>query len=633
MYKGYMGKILRIDLTHHRYIVDELPERYCEHYLGGNGFAARLLYDELRPHVDPLSPENLLLFATGPIGATMVPMSTKFCIATKSALSGGWLDSLCSGRFGTALKFAGYDLLVISGRSETPVYVFVDDDQIHFREAAHLWGVNALEVQNRLRTELGDPAVAVASIGPAGEHLVKYACIMADQRGAGGGGAGAVMGSKNLKALVARGTKSVTVADPRGVVEFAARMKELSKKHPAAKVVSTLGTTVMVSMLQKLGGLPTRNWQGGIFEGVKEINGEALRDKYSKGNVACFACYTPCGNYDVVDEGQYKGAMTIGPETQGMVAFGSLVGNSRLDALIRADGLSDELGLGEISSGASIAFAMECFERGLLTTADTDGLELRFGNHEAMIEMLRKIAYREGFGDILAEGVKRASEIIGRGTEYYAMHVKGQEMSALPPRVLKTQAIGFAVTHKGGMHTDIRPIAETAGVVDNRTIEGKGRFAKELSDWTAVANSLIFCLSAERLFAFTLSPPVLDMIRITTGMDLSMEEVVAIGDRVMNVERAFNLREGFRRKDDTLPKRILSEPIPEGPAEGMRVTVADLDVMLDEYYDARGWDRDSIPRSEQLQALSQQDLDADLDPIRTECKDQVEAAAGVGAGK
>src|ERR1051325_6647237 len=276
---------------------------------------------------------------------------------------------------------------------------------------------------------------------------------------------------------------------------------------------------------------------------------------------------------------------------------------------------------------------MECFERGLLTTADTDGLELRFGDHEVMIEMLRRIAYREGFGNILAEGVKRASEIIGRGTEYYAMHVKGQEMSALPPVVLKTQALGFAVTHKGAMHTDIRPIPETAGVVDNRTIEGKGKFSKDLSDWTAVANSLIFCLSAERIYGFTLTPPVLEMIKLTTGMDLSMEEVVAIADRVMNVERAFNLREGFRRKDDTLPKRLLTEPVVGGPADGMRVTHQDLDYMLDEYYEARGWDRDSIPLSDRLQALSQQDLDADLEPIRAEGRAAVGDVVGVAAGK
>jgi aldehyde:ferredoxin oxidoreductase len=614
-----MGKILRIDLSARRHEVEPLPERYCEQYLGGNGFVARLLYDELKPGTDALSPDNLLIFATGPINSTMVPMSTKFCIGTKSPLTGGWLDSLSSGRFGCAAKYAGYDVVVVSGASDTPVYVFIDDDRIEFHDASHLWGENALETQERLRKELGDATVSVASIGPAGENLVRYACVMADQRGAGGGGAGAVMGSKKLKALVARGTKRVEVADPRAVVAFAARMKDAAQKSPAAKVVSTLGTTVMISVLQRLGGLPTRNWQEGVFEGAKLVSGEELRDKYSKGNVACFACFTPCGNYDVVETGPYAGTVTIGPETQGMVAFGSLVGNSRLDALIRADRLSDELGLGEISSGACIAFAMECFERGLLTLADTDGLDLRFGNHEAMLEMLRKIAYREGFGNVLAEGVKRAAEIIGRGTERYAMHVKGQEMSALPPRVLKTQAIGFAVTSKGGMHTDIRPIAESAGVVDSHTIEGKGAFAKELSDWTAIANSLIYCLSAERLLAFTLSPPVLEMIKISTGMDMTMTDVVATAERIMNVERAFNLREGFRRRDDTLPRRILTEPIPAGPAKGERVTDADLARMIDDYYDARGWDQDGIPRSDRLHALSMDGIDRDLDPVRVEC--------------
>ena len=237
MHKGYMGKILRIDLTRRRTTVDELPERYPELYLGGNGFAARLLYDELPPHVEPLSPENLLLFASGPIGGTLVPMSTKFCVATKSPLSGGWLDSLCSGQFGIALKYAGYDVVVISGRSDTPVYVFVDDDTIHFRDATHLWGVNALQTQNELRKELGDTDISVASIGPAGERVVRYACIMADQRGAGGGGAGAVMGSKNLKAVVARGTKPVVVADIKAVMQFGVRIKEVTKKHPAAKLV------------------------------------------------------------------------------------------------------------------------------------------------------------------------------------------------------------------------------------------------------------------------------------------------------------------------------------------------------------------------------------------------------------
>lgn len=608
MLYGYAGKILRINLTTSKITKEDIPEDFYQKYLGGNGFGARLLYTELKPKIDPLSSENILIFATGPLNGAMIPMASKLCAISKSPLTGTFMDGFCSGRIGSELKYAGYDILVIEGKADKPVYLFVDDDIIQLRDGMSLWGKDTFTTQIMIKNELKDENVQVACIGPAGENLVRYACIITEQRAVGSGGLGAVMGSKNLKAIAVRGSKLVSVFNTAKLEQFVQRIIVKIKEEPAAQVLSKYGTAVVTSVLQYIGGLPTKNWQSGIFPDSKALSAETLVDKYTQKNLSCFACMIPCGHYSVVKEGPYKGAITNGPEFQSIGVFGPLTGNKRLDAIIMADRLCDEYGLGQISAGVCISFAMECFERGLITKKDTDGIELRFGNHEAMIKMLRKITYREGIGDILAEGVKRASAILGRGTERYAIHVKGMEMACFCPRVLKTQALGFVVSSKGPSHNEVRITAELGRLIPNDLKNGLGYLAKELMDWSAIANSLIWCLSAERILDIKLSEEVVEMLNFTTGMDFDKTELVKIAERIHNLERAFNIREGFSRQDDVLPERFLKEAIPEGPAKGLKVSKKILNATIDEYYAARGWDKGGKPTMNKLLELGLEDV-------------------------
>jgi aldehyde:ferredoxin oxidoreductase len=609
MMYGYAGKILRINLSTFKISKQVIPEDFYHKYMGGNGFGARLLYTELNPGINPLSSENVLIFTTGPLNGTMIPMASKFCAVSKSPLTGTFMDGFCSGRLGCELKYGGYDIIVIEGKADKPIYLFIDDDILQVRDAAHLWGMDTIKTQAIIKEELKDKSIPVACIGPAGENLVRYACIITEHRAFGSGGLGAVMGSKNLKAIAVRGTGLIPVSDTTQLEKFVQNMMEKTSTDPVAQVLSKYGTAVLTSVLQHTGALPTKNWQTGVFSESSAISAEALIDKYSRKNLSCFSCIIPCGHYSVIEEGPYRGTITNGPEFQTIGVFGSLIGNNRLDTIILADRLCDEYGIGQISAGVCIAFAMECYEHGMITKRDTDGIELRFGNYKAVPELLRKITYREGIGDILAEGVKKASTTFGKGTEDYAIHVKGMEMSCFCPRVLKTQAIGFAVASKGPSHNEVRITAECGGLISAESLQGSlGYLAKELMDWSAIANSLIWCLSAERILDIRLSDKVSEMLKITTGFDFTKTDLVKIAERIHCMERAFNLREGFGRKDDTLPKRFFKDTIPEGPAKGVKVDKQRLDATIEEYYAAMGWDKEGRPTQNKLLELGLEDI-------------------------
>ena len=600
---GYMGRILRVNVTDGSHETVPLDYEMARAYLGGNGFIARWLYDELAPGTDPLSPESPLIITNGPANGLAIPMASKFAVGAKSPLTHTHCDSFCSGPFGVQLKYAGYDAVVIEGRAEELSYLLVDDDTIELRPADHLSGKLTTDTQETIRQELSDPSAGIACIGPAGESLVLFACIISDLRAAGTGGLGAVMGSKNLKAVVARGTHTLTPPDPQLLHQVTEALKEQARTLPGAKVLSTYGTSAGVAGLQAMGAFPTRNWQQEVFEGWDDISGETLRDEHVRRDLACIGCLTPCGNYSTVEEGEYAGAEAVGPEYEAQFALGSIVGNRRLDALIKADRLTDEYGLGQITAGAAIAFAMECFEEGVIGLDDTDGLDLCFGSHQALIEMLRRIAYREGIGDLLADGSERAAERIGRGAERFAHSVKGMDIVGHSPRAVKSQALAYAVSSRGPVHCDIRPASEESGLIE-RSIEGKGAECVELCDWTAVANSIIWCISAERLIGMKLTPIVQDIVGAAWGQSPSLEELRDIGARINHLERVFNMREGFRRSDDRLPRRITDEPIPSGASEGWVTPQTELDRMLDEYYTCRGWDLETgIPLPKTLRAL------------------------------
>lgn len=613
---GVTGRALFIDVGERRWETRDLDPAFCRRWYGGNGTAAALLYEMTEPGGDPLAPQAPFIMASGPLNGSPIPWTAKWCAAARSPLSGTHMDSLSSCGLGVELKFAGYDVTVLRGRSAQPVIVFIDDGNVRFLDATTLWGRDALETQALVTETLGDPTVPVMAIGPAGERLVRYAAVISGRRALGTGGMGAVLGSKNVKAIAARGTGTVRLADPEGAIAEMQALRASLAERPASRVLSTYGTAVHTLILQSLGGATARNFQYGTLPDAEALSGERLYESHVVRNLACSPCLTPCGHVSVVKSGPHAGASTIGPEYQGLGCLGMLAGIDDIRAVIASDELTDRLGVGQISVGNCIAFAMECFERGLVTEADTDGLALRFGDAAAAHELMRRIAYREGdFARLLGEGVKRAAAAIGKGAEDFAMHVKGLEMGSFDPRQLRSQAVGYAVSNRGPIHCEVRPLSEFFGLDDWRDARGAGRLAKTLSDWSAVANSLVWCLSAERMVSHRITDRVAQWVNITTGWDATLDELEALGERIQSIERAFNVREGFRRADDRLPKRAFDEvlrgsPGTTGPEH--RLTREDHDLMLDAYYDARGWDRNGVPTEAHLRARDLGDVADDL---------------------
>lgn len=603
---SYGGSILFVDLTTRNVRLEKTPEGLKRQFLGGNGFAVKLLYDLVGPGIDPLGPGNALVFAVGPATGTLIPSSSRFVVGTKSPLTGLFFDSYAGGPWAEELKAAGCDALVVTGTASTPLYLVIEDDQVHFYEASHLWGLNTFAAQNAIRDELGLSDMAVAAIGPAGERLVRYAAILAGTRAAGRGGAGAVMGSKKLKAIGVRGTRQIAGPDPKGMQRFFQESFLRFKGHPATgSVLPQVGTGAGVAAFNKLGILGARNWQVETFEGAGAISAERLRDGgYFLRSKACPGCPIRCSKITCVPGPGQAQVLAEGPEYETLYSFGSVLGNENVVSIIQADRLCDEYGIDTISAGVAIAFAMEAFERGVIGETETDGLSLTFGNHGAALKLLQQIAHREGFGDILAEGVRRAAELIGRGSERYAIHVKGLELAGHTARALKGMALGYAVSTRGGSHQDTRSTVERSGLFDPAAVAGKGVMARDSQDMTAVGDSLIICRYTEAVFGFFLGQDHVCIANLTTGFDYSLEELRRVGERIYTLERMFNVREGIGRKEDTLPERFFSDAIPTGPNAGSYIRRADLDLMLDEYYEARGWDKATgIPTPAKLREL------------------------------
>jgi len=597
---GYAGKVLRVNLSKGSVWTEPLDANMVKLFIGGKGLAAAMLYGELKPYIDPLSPENKLLFVTGPLTGASI-RGTKVTVATKSPLTGTFLDSSVGGKVGPNLKFAGYDALVVEGRSDKLVYLWVDDEDVEFKDARHLQGKSTSETERSVKKEVGDLAVGVASIGIAGEKLVRFACVISDYwRAAGRGGSGAVMGSKNLKAVVVRGTKGLKLAEPKAYLE--AMRNSINAIHTAPTIswrMST-GTTTAMAKYSEAGMLPTRNFQSGVFEGINEINDVAMRSKVVIADKGCYMCPTGHCNFSVVRSGRHAGVVSGGPQYETLALIGSNCGVSDIDAIVRANYLCNEYSLDTISTGGVIAFAMECYERGILTSSDVDGVDLRFGNAEAMATMVEKVARREGVGDLLAEGVLRASKKIGKGSEGFAIQVKGLEAPGYSPRASLGTSLGYATADRGAchLHGAILSDDEVAGF-DRYNVEEPTRVKaiKSGQDMSAVVNSLGICAMGAGQTRYP------DFMSTVVGRQLSGEEYAKIGERVCNLIRAFNVREGFSRKDDTLPRRVMEELMPDGPAKGFRVTEAALNRMLNEYYDLRGWSRDGYPMESKLQEM------------------------------
>ena len=607
---GYAGRILHVDLTTGKTRTEPLNEEYARKYIGGIGLGMRLWLDYSKAGVDPFSPENPLVLTTGPTSGTVWPTGGNgHAFVAKSPQSYGIAEAKSHGSFGTELKRAGYDGVIFHGRAEKPVYVWIDDDSVQILDAAHLWGKSPAETEDTIKEELGDYYIRVAAIGPAGEKLVRIACIINEKsRAAGRCGLGAVMGSKNLKAIAVRGTKDVMVAKPDEFLEFVKEFHE-RMKGPATKKYRTLGTPENVLVHNALHCMPTRNYNNAHFEGAEKVSGEYLNARYVAKIIGCSSCAMRCEHVCVVNEGPYKGAMAR-VEYEPLWAMGPYCGIDRLDAIIKGSELCNYYGIDSISAGVIVGFAMDCFENGILTAKDMDGIEARFGNHEALVKLIEKIGKREGIGDILAEGVKFAAEKIGKGAEKLAQHIKGVEVTGYDLRCLKTAALGFAVSFRGADHNRHGAYAfDVKGKFNRLTYEkGRAKAVKDIEDVYTIIDSLIICKFSRGTY-YKEFEDLAKLYTLVTGWETTPEEMRLKGERINNLARVINVREGLSRKDDTLPWKVMNLPIPdEGPSKGAYVSQQELDLMLDDYYEVRGWTRDGIPTPEKLKALGMDDL-------------------------
>ncbi len=602
---GYAGRILHIDLSTGSTKTEPLGEEMAKKYIGGIGLGMRLLLDLTKAGVDPLSPGNPLILMTGPLTGTMAPTAGNgIAFVAKSPLTNAVGEAKSHGFFGADLKRAGYDVVVFEGSSDKPVYVWIDDDAIQLMDAKHLWGKSPADTEDTIRDELGDYYIRVAAIGEAGEKLSRVACIINDKtRAAGRTGMGTVMGSKKLKAIAVRGTRDVKVPEPEEFLEYVKMLHE-RQKGPAATKYRTLGTPLNVLVHNSLGALPTRNFTNATFEGAEKVSGEYLSERFVARIVGCSSCAMRCEHVAVVPEGPYKGATTR-TEYEPLWALGPHCGVDRLDAIIEAMAMCNYYGLDNLSTGNIIGFAMDCYENGVLTEKDTDGLDLSFGNADAMVQILRKIGTREGLGDILAEGVKRAAEKIGNGAEKYANHIKGLEMTGYDIRGLKTAAIGYAVSFRGADHNRHGSYGlDLKGTVDRFKVEkGRGKMVIELEDLYTIIDSMILCKFSRGTY-YKAYDDIAKLYTLVTGIEMTPEELRMTGERINNIGRLYNIREGFTRKDDHLPAKVMSTPIPDDTvSKGSYISQKELDFMLDDYYEARGWTNDGVPTIEKLKEI------------------------------
>jgi aldehyde:ferredoxin oxidoreductase len=607
---GYAGRILHIDLTTGKTHVEPLNEDYAKKYIGGIGLGMRLWLDHSKAGVDPFSPENPLILTVGPTAGTVWPTGGNgHAFVSKSPQSYGIAESKSHGSFGTEVKRAGYDAVIFKGRAEKPVYVWIDDDSVQLLNASHLMGKSPAETEDAIKEELGDYYIRVAAIGPAGEKLVRIACIINEKtRAAGRCGLGAVMGSKNLKAIAFRGTHDISVAKPDEFLEFVKEFHE-RMKGPATQKYRTLGTPENVLVHNALHCMPTRNYNNAYFEAAEKVSGETLNERFVAKVIGCSSCAMRCEHICVVPEGPYKGTVTR-MEYEPLWALGPYCGVDRLDAIIKGMDLCNYYGIDGISAGVIVAFAMDCYENGILSEKDLDGIDARFGNYEALVQLLEKIGKREGIGDILAEGVKIAGEKIGKGAEKLAQHIKGVEVTGYDLRSLKTAALGYAVSFRGADHNRHGAYAfDVKGKVNRLKAEkGRGKMVKDIEDLYTIIDSLIICKFSRGTY-YKEFEDLAKLYTLVTGFETSPEEMRLKGERINNLARVCNVREGFSRKDDHLPYKVMHHPIPdEGPSKGAYVTQEELDLLLDDYYEARGWNRDGIPTVEKLKALAMDDL-------------------------
>jgi len=610
---GYAGKILRINLTDRTTKEEKLPLEIAQNFLGGAGLGIKYLFDEVKPGIDALSPDNKLIFAPGPFTGTSIPCASRMAVVATSPLTGAVGNALTGGYFPAELKFAGWDAVIVEGKADKPTWISIKDSTVRFHDATGLWGTMTFDCQQMIKDDLKDQNTRVICIGPAGERLSRIACIINERRAAGRKGLGAVMGSKNLKAIAVRGTGTVGIASEEKYKAARSEMLKAMKESPILySSFANAGTPMVVDLTGALGILAAKNWTAtGQFVPVEQLGLDAQNTR-KIGKEHCYDCPVGCSQMKLARSGAYAGILTEGPEFETIYSFGTETGVTNLDAVIAADRVADELGLDSISAGVTIGFAMELYEKGILTAADTDGLELTFGNDQAMMTLLRLMAYRQGIGDILADGTKASASKIGKGSEKYAMHVKGLEMPAYDVRGAKAHGLNYATAYTGADHNKGYAFQEIFGVpipweVDRLAIEGKGKLTKWNQDVRAAtcdcATMCAFMLDTALPAISTQNTSAL--MEAVTGLVIPPDEVQKVGERLNNLAKAFNTRAGFTRADDTFPERLMTEPLKEGGSKGQLISKEDLNTMLREYYTERGWNPETgVPTRSKLVELN-----------------------------
>jgi aldehyde:ferredoxin oxidoreductase len=603
---GYNGKILRVNLTNQSTTTETIDEQFCRRYIGGAGFIIYYLWKELKPGVDALSPDNKIIFALGPVSGIQLPGAARHSVGAKSPLTGGLAKAESGGFWAAELKRAGYDAIIIEGKAEKPVYLWIQDGEASIRDASHLWGKDTKETQAAIREELGDTRIQLAQIGPAGENMVRYACVMHGLYDAAGrGGVGAVMGSKNLKAVAVRGHNLPKIADRERVKEI---RQVLSRPHP----ISEFGTGGfdMIDMVQS-GNLPVRNFRDGLFPEVKQIHGGVIKETMRVGMEGCYACPLRCKKVVQFDEPYHVDAAYGGPEYETLAALGSDCGIGNLKAIAKGNERCNACSLDTISTGGVIAFAMECFEKGLLTTKDTDGIELRFGNDEAMLKVIELIARREGIGNLLAEGTARMAQKIGKGSEEFAIHSKGLEAGQHEPRLKLSLGLSYMVAPTGADHVSTEDgfMNDEIGIKQLYPVGihdivplndiGPRRIAMlRVGQFrNTIADSLAVCVMPP----FT--PQVqADILAAVTGWDTSIAELLLVGERILTVARLFNIKQGLTAADDTLPERFF-QPKTDGALSDKPLDRAKMEKAKSYYYTLMGWDAKGVPLPEKVEEL------------------------------
>ncbi len=602
-----MGTIARVDLTHGQVKYEPLDEEAARAFIGGAGYGTKIIYDEVPGDTDPLSPQNKVVFITGPLTGTSFPTTTRYEVCTKSPLTNMWLATSSAGWWARDFKLAGFDGLIVEGKAEKPVYLWMTDGKVEIRDASHLWGLDSDQTQEAIRNELGDKDIKVSCIGPAGEKQVRLASIMNDeQRAAGRGGAGAVMGSKNLKAVAVRGDRKVAVADEAGLREVARRVREAIKHHPVVSQFTPYGTASLLEHSWVSGDTPNMNWAKGEWrEGCEKLNGRTMAETILVPHAGCHGCFIRCARWIKIDKGRF--AMEgPGPEYETLCAFGTMLMNDNLEAVCWANDLANRLGVDTISTGSAIAFAMECYQRGIITREEA-GCELTWGNVDAIIEMIDQIGNARGLGALLGQGVKRASAAIGKGSEDFAVHVKGMEVPYHDPRAYTSMVPVYATGTRGACHMHgaafvmeqgaPRPdTGQPVGEIDRFSREGKAILAILAQDKASVVDSLTLCMICSDGMIFA---DIAEALQAVTGEPWDAARVGKAGERITTLQRLYDLKCGVTAADDRFPRRLL-EAVPDGSHAGR---VPDFEYMIQDYYRERGWDTNGVPKPEKLAEL------------------------------